>query len=265
MENQIKIDVGLSAKAEIKAEVPPSSMGRLVDALTDAIRPFTEARGLRADTIRLQREDVLIEIARRAQQRARLENAELHPVPLKTLVPLLEKASLEDPEDDEMLDMWAALLAAETTDPGHNRRWYIDILASIDSWQARLLHKIATGQPQRKFFRIESFSRELAGQDFSTQIGWASGKNRQEIIRIIGQIPGYTLFFEGENIPNTEEFDLKDLSEGPALLHLEAIGLLWINATSFVGETDRNFVFNAQLTPLGSQFVALFNKEDDNS
>lgn len=264
MENQIKIDVGLSAKAEIKAEIPSSSMGRLVDALTDAIRPFTEARGLRADTIRLQREDVLIEIARRAQQRARLENGELHPVPLKTLVPLLEKASLEDPEDEEMLDLWAALLAAETMDPGHNRRWCIDILASIDSWQARLLNHVANGKPQRTFFRIESFSRELASQEFSTQIEWASGKTRDETIRLLGQIPGYTLLFEGENIPNTEEFDLKDLGEGPALLHLEALGLLWVNATSFLGETDRNFILNAQLTPLGSQFVALFDKEDVN-
>jgi hypothetical protein len=57
-------------KAEIRTEVSKESASRLVDALTDAIRPFTEARGLRADQIRLQREDVLIEIAKKGSRAA---------------------------------------------------------------------------------------------------------------------------------------------------------------------------------------------------
>ena len=49
----IKVEIGAKATVDLKAEVPKESMGRLVDALTDAIRPWTEARGLRADQIRL--------------------------------------------------------------------------------------------------------------------------------------------------------------------------------------------------------------------
>src|SRR4051812_36499349 len=109
----INVDFGASAKAELKAEVPASSMGRLVDALTDAIRPFTEARGLKADQIRLQREEVLIEVARRARKRLQIEGITPQPITTKTLVPLLEKASLEEPDDEEMIERWAQLLAIE--------------------------------------------------------------------------------------------------------------------------------------------------------
>jgi hypothetical protein len=66
----VSVEVGLKAGLEVKAEIPEKSVGRLVDSLTDLIRPFTEARGLRADQIRLQREDILIEIAKKARLRA---------------------------------------------------------------------------------------------------------------------------------------------------------------------------------------------------
>jgi hypothetical protein len=75
------VRVNLSAKAsatasaKLTAKVPTSSMGRLVDALTDIIRPFSEKRGLRADHIRLQREEVAIEIAKRAKVRAETKRA----------------------------------------------------------------------------------------------------------------------------------------------------------------------------------------------
>jgi hypothetical protein len=53
-------------------KVPSRALGRLtdsasrgLDALVDLIKPFSEARGLRGDQIRLQREDVLIEIAKK--------------------------------------------------------------------------------------------------------------------------------------------------------------------------------------------------------
>jgi hypothetical protein len=58
---------------EIKANIPSQAVGRLLDALTDAIRPFTEERGLRADQMRLQREDVLLEIAKKARARLAIE------------------------------------------------------------------------------------------------------------------------------------------------------------------------------------------------
>lgn len=69
----VKVDVGFGAKASVEAkistEIPRESSGRLVDTLTDIIRPFSERRGLKADQIRLQREQVAIEIARFARKK----------------------------------------------------------------------------------------------------------------------------------------------------------------------------------------------------
>jgi hypothetical protein len=117
---EVKVDIELGAKASLEAkvstEIPSKSAGRLVDAITDIFRPFSERRGLKADQIRLQREEVLIEIAHKALTRLQIENQQASPLPNKFLVPFLEKASLEE-KDDILLDRWADLLAACSTDP----------------------------------------------------------------------------------------------------------------------------------------------------
>jgi len=135
----VKIDVGASAKLsiDVKADIPPAAAGRLVDALTDIIRPWSEGRGLRADLIRLQREEVALEIARRAALRIELR-PDPHPIPLKVLIPLLEKGSQEAPSDDFIIDMWANLLASATAEGSISPR-FIGILGEMNSRQAKLL------------------------------------------------------------------------------------------------------------------------------
>ena len=68
MSDDPKIELALSAKAKaevsLRAEIPADAMGRLVDSLTDIIRPFSEKRGLRADQIRLQRVETLLTIVK---------------------------------------------------------------------------------------------------------------------------------------------------------------------------------------------------------
>ena len=55
---KVAVDIGLSAKASLEAkvstEIPAQSSGRLLDAITDIFRPYSERRGLKADQIRLQ-------------------------------------------------------------------------------------------------------------------------------------------------------------------------------------------------------------------
>ncbi|WP_406873040.1 hypothetical protein WHT83_04100 [Aminobacter sp. P9b] len=128
-------------KAEIRAEVPTTSMGRLVDSLTDIIRPFSESRGLRADHLRLQREDVLIQIARKASERLRHEQISIQPVSNKILVPFLEKASLEDPTDEEMVSRWVNLLASAASGQSFPPR-LVSTLSEMEAQDARLLETI---------------------------------------------------------------------------------------------------------------------------
>ena len=138
----ISVEVGLKAGLEVKAEIPEKSVGRLVDSLTDIIRPFTETRGLRADQIRLQREDILIEIAKKARARAELERISVKPIPIKMLVPFLEKASAED-MDTEMHDRWAALLLSASNEFHSRHLTFLDILGRLSSAEIKILERVA--------------------------------------------------------------------------------------------------------------------------
>jgi hypothetical protein len=144
-DHAVRIDVGASARlnVDVKAEIPTSSVGRFVDAITDMLRPLSEHRALKADLIRLQREDVAVEIARRAKDRLELEERPLHPIPLKVLIPLLEKGSQEAPDDSFMIDMWANLLASATGESSISPR-VVGVLGELNGRQARLMIRIAT-------------------------------------------------------------------------------------------------------------------------
>jgi hypothetical protein len=137
----MSIDVGLKAQLQVEAKIPKKSVGRLVDSLTDIIRPFTESQGLKADQVRLQREDVCIEIARKARMRAEIEHIELKPVPTKMLIPFLEKASLED-LDNEMRERWVELLLSASQGYYPRHLTYIDILSRLSSNEVILIEKV---------------------------------------------------------------------------------------------------------------------------
>jgi len=143
---KVAVDIGLSAKASLEAkvstEIPAQSTGRLLDALTDIIRPFSERRGLKADQIRLQREEVAIEIARRAHHRMEIENQPTNTLPNKFLVPFLEKASLEE-LDSVLVDRWADLLASCSADPASAHPMFVKILSEMTGNDAFLLRNIA--------------------------------------------------------------------------------------------------------------------------
>lgn len=140
--SSVNVDLGASMKAEVKTEIPTESSGRLLDALTDIIRPFSESRGLRADQIRLQREDVLIEIAKRAKHRLATEGRIEKPVPNKFLIPFLEKASCENEED--LLQIWSNLLASESKASSSSNIMIVDALAKMTSEEAKLLSDLCS-------------------------------------------------------------------------------------------------------------------------
>lgn len=131
----VKIDVG------VKAEVPSQSAGRTIDALTDLIRPISEWTGLRGDRLRLQRQETLLEIAKRTHEIRAIENAPLEPVSTKFLVPFLEIASREEP-DDELIEWWAKLLASASTATDNQQPVFTTILGSMTTSQAQLASKL---------------------------------------------------------------------------------------------------------------------------
>jgi hypothetical protein len=126
----------------ISGKIPEKPLGRLVDTLTDIISPFSEARALKADHIRIQREETAIKIAKLARERA-VVDGRINSVPLKFIVPFLEKASLEDPDDEDMINLWANLLASSSRGFDAPMYRFVNVLAELDPIHARILKLIA--------------------------------------------------------------------------------------------------------------------------
>lgn len=150
---KIGITASANAKLELKGRIPKKSLGRIADAIADAFSPFTEARGLRGDLLRLQREEVLLEIARRAKLRADLSDETRTAIPTKFMIPFLERASLEDIES-ELVDWWASLLAAAVSDVGIQHPIFPEILSRITPAEAKALNMIS-GQASRNELKQE--------------------------------------------------------------------------------------------------------------
>ena len=92
--------------------------------------------------MRVQREEVAIEIAKFARQRIAIEGSEPLPVPNKLLIPLLEKGSCEEIDDREMINRWANLLAAASLKLAVQPR-FIGILGELAGTQAECLERMA--------------------------------------------------------------------------------------------------------------------------
>ena len=121
----------LSLKMEIKTEIPAASSGRALDSLTDLIRPITESLGLIGDKIRLRRQAVLLKIANLTKERLETTDKPIHAIPPKYLLPLLEKASLEDIDDQTLIEMWANLIVTASTTQVEMLGQYVNILSNI--------------------------------------------------------------------------------------------------------------------------------------
>jgi hypothetical protein len=106
--------------------------------------------GLKADLIRLQREEVALKVATLAAKRIQLEKKPITPIPTKTVTRLLEAASLEQPDDKTMIHLWANLLASSAIGAQNNVPRYVSILSDINGQQARLIQNIMTKQGKIK-------------------------------------------------------------------------------------------------------------------
>lgn len=98
-----------------------SAGARAAHSLIDMVSPFTEGGGAIGDVIRYFRQDMAIRATQRSLQIAETLNIPIKPVPAKFLVDWVEKASLEDPEDNSLTELWAGLLvsAGNQISPAH--------------------------------------------------------------------------------------------------------------------------------------------------
>lgn len=114
-----------------------------MDAVVDTLSPATEMLGLLGDAVRLARVSVAAKITRKAAEIGRENGLTLVAPPLKFLVPFFEKASLEEEEDADLLEMWANLLASAGSHYQDRMMRFTSILSEMGSAQVRLFDSIA--------------------------------------------------------------------------------------------------------------------------
>ncbi|XOF33518.1 MAG: Abi-alpha family protein [Candidatus Electrothrix sp. YB6] len=101
-----------------------------------------EAGYLLADRIKFRRFRNQVKILQKSEELLESAGIEARQVPLQTLVPLIEKASLE--EDPTLQEMWAQLIAnAATSDARAGlHRLCVHILSSISPAEAKVLERV---------------------------------------------------------------------------------------------------------------------------
>jgi len=113
------------------------------DFLNKIAGPAAEEFGLAfQDKARLYRYKNLIKILEKAKKFAEKSESEIKEIPLRTLMPIIEGASLED--DENLSEKWAALIANAATGnlTRGNHPSYVQILKELSPSDAFLLDEI---------------------------------------------------------------------------------------------------------------------------
>jgi hypothetical protein len=287
-----KANISLSAGAKITAvakasyarkkttteAIPPDVTRAKAGAWLDLISPLTEWAGLKGDALRfkrtllrLQREDILFEIVRRA--RKKIGNlSHLKPIPNKFLVPFLEQASLEDPESS-LIDMWASLLSSAAQNFSSYHTHFVSIISRLSAKQGLILKSIIGTE--------DAHGLERAMDNLGLYGVFQSYRIRKEIEEIASKLTERTddAFFSeietlfnhvgievihcaAENLATKAYYDLnfsyRDYKEDDAIDYaiLEAVGLIKRIEIDFFDVKDWAISLNYyHLTELGFHFA----------
>lgn len=125
--------------SETRMDIKIEGTADLTKAITDTFSPVSELLGSIGDRVRVYRQTSLLRCLKKAQELAQEEGLVLNAPPLKFLVPFLEDCSLEDPEEDDLIEMWARLLTRASSDSGQVNTFFNRVLREISSNEARLL------------------------------------------------------------------------------------------------------------------------------
>jgi hypothetical protein len=108
------------------------------DVINRLFGPFADQLGgLMADPIRVWRYQRSLKLFEKVARLSAARGIELKAVPLKTILPILEYASVE--EDEDLHNRWANLLANSAVNSDRVRPFFPDALRQLGPTEARLL------------------------------------------------------------------------------------------------------------------------------
>lgn len=136
-----KVSNGKSLADGLSIHVSEETTGKLSDGILDLFSPLIHGMGIIGDHLRFHREKVVIKAGERVKELIRPEE-EIKPVPPKLFVPWLEGVSLEDLDDDTMIDAWASVLARASVDFNPQMPSYLRVLEQMMPAHADLLKDV---------------------------------------------------------------------------------------------------------------------------
>ncbi len=231
------------AKLIVNLNLPPELVG-FVERL---FGPVLELTDWGADYIRFARWKTGVKVFTRAQEIAKDARIEPKQVPVKFLVPFMEKCSLED-EESELVDLWAKLLVSAFDDFGSKHIVFVDILSQIGPSEAKTLRHMWERESKHGYDRLETLL------DIYSSGGYYGSPKADE------DRAGFLMMY-GTGPSGDAQVDALREQNMYSLFVLERQNLIKIKTATKVGDDSRRtFVVHAVLTGLGFDFVQCCEK-----
>jgi hypothetical protein len=144
--------------------------------------PVREALAMLADRVRGHRAKVQIKVLKNTISTLNEAGLSINVVPAKTLVPLLEFSSLEDPDDEKMVHRWANLLAnAAAGEQGSAvPPSFPDVLRQLEPLEAQFLEEMLRARDTRPK-RMNWVDLDLDQIDGHQSIEWRHLENLERL------------------------------------------------------------------------------------
>lgn len=262
---------------KITTEVVPEDVSRAkASAWLDLVSPLTEWAGLKGDELKAKRnllrvhqEVTLTEILIDARQRISKRGTLGQDVPLKFMVPFLERASIES-DEKELKNLWSSLLASAFVDYKPEYIHFCSIISQMSTSQAEAFVKLIgvekTSQLESGYDNIQMYYNQPSIASYlRKKIEESSAKDKGRLVdRLVRDIvinPGVMYihsavdFIGGEYVDYEYESGYEDDDETDYSI-LEALGLIRrVDSDFFPTKLGEMTIMFYHITQLGVRFA----------
>lgn len=258
----------------LSIRVSEETTGKVADGILDIFSPLIQGMGIVGDHLRFHREKVVIKAGRRVTELIGPDE-DINPVPPKLFVPWLESVSLEDLDDDTMIDAWASVLARASIDFNPQMPSYLKVLEQMMPAHADLLKDVVLKNDVKGDDMDDDLSQSVISDRNSLKVYAENVRVRcaggQDLDESLAASQDFffrrgTLLFHAVFEPGTEKvrsncgyMQPKSVEAGglfPVLAVLQNLGLIHTYYEGFRDENGKGrlFVILATITDYGQQF-----------
>lgn len=235
----------------VNLDIPKEVWGDVAGLLGQVFGPAGQAGEWLSDKIRFFRFKSALKTLKKAKEIVDNEGIILKEIPIKFLVPFLEKCSLED-EGSELINQWANLLVSAGSEYKANHPAFVDILSQIGPSEARLLKRIwqirrSQGYDSLKTV-LELYDQETAQYFGQKPVSIDEWEERGFLV-MAGSHPG-SLGDRRGTVMADQIIRSLQLLERQNLIKIQTV------FGEHVTTSEEVYVVNAVLTPLGFEFVS---------